>query len=206
MIVAAAAVVTGRTGLLASAAASLGFHAGVYVCLALVLVGTASSPGDGAKLSRGRGSCGRGDGGGGLLGDFHQLSSGKWAARVRQCFSETREGCSGDWVHSGGTWDEIPDIVRNGFNFTDGAGTISRGLMCDVARRLEFDPVPSALQIRIGGNKGEVVVDPRLEGRLDGVPALGVASRLELGQGRAFPQERELRIRTAVRVERRGSL
>ena len=81
---------------------------------------------------------GRGDGGGGLLGDFHGLSPGKWAARVRQCFSETREGCSGDWVlsDSGGTWDVIADIVRNEFNFTDGAGTISRGLMCDVARRL----------------------------------------------------------------------
>ena len=69
---------------------------------------------------------GRGDGGGGLLCDFHLLSPGMWAARVRQNFSETVEGYSGVYE-----WQRRSDIVNDdGQCFTDGAGIISHDLMC----------------------------------------------------------------------------
>ncbi|KAJ3132134.1 5'-nucleotidase, cytosolic III [Physocladia obscura] len=52
------------------------------------------------------------------------------------------------------------DIRRNGFNFSDGCGRVSR----DIVRLLLPDvlPVPSVLQIRAPGIKGVLVVDPSL--------------------------------------------
>ena len=96
------------------------------------------------------------------MGAFSHIKiAGKYAARMGQCFSTTSVGSSiaeRDWQH-------IPDIRRNGFCFSDGAGTISPELLAEVAGTLLFDPIPSALQIRLGGAKGVLTLDPTLIGR-----------------------------------------
>jgi RNA-dependent RNA polymerase len=64
---------------------------------------------------------------------------------------------------------KVPDVRRNGYNFSDGVGTISLELAREVAQRLPLknkEKPPSAFQIRLGGIKGVVSVDPRLQGRL----------------------------------------
>lgn len=62
----------------------------------------------------------------------------------------------------------IVPIVRNGYDFSDGVGTISPALLRRVwrvygTRRLLK---PTALQIRLGGSKGMVSVDSRLPGEV----------------------------------------
>jgi RNA-dependent RNA polymerase len=56
----------------------------------------------------------------------------------------------------------IPDVLRNGFNFSDGVGTVSPSLAAKIATALELDHVPACYQIRYGGVKGVVVVDNHL--------------------------------------------
>ena len=95
------------------------------------------------------------------LGEFNRIGSpGMYAARVRQCFSETLPGYYGEYE-----WRRQADVVsESGLCFTDGAGTISKQLLRTIASYLKLDRVPAALQIRVGGAKGVVVEDPSLEG------------------------------------------
>lgn len=91
-----------------------------------------------------------------------------YAARVSQAFSGTEDSV---WLRSD-QWNEMDDVKHHGRVFTDGVGTISPELakqiwstLCEHSHRTPsapFDPV--AFQIRFGGYKGMVSVDPRLSG------------------------------------------
>ncbi|EQC41617.1 hypothetical protein SDRG_01576 [Saprolegnia diclina VS20] len=105
------------------------------------------------------------------LGDFGAMpTAGKRGARLGQAFSGTtvalrvpRSQCV-----------ELADVNRKGFCFSDGVGTISPALANVVADALHWphkvvaDKLgcgykPSAFQIRYGGYKGVVAVDPQLK-------------------------------------------
>ena len=58
----------------------------------------------------------------------------------------------------------LPDIKRNGFNFTDGVGYISEELATKIAQNDFRATRASAFQIRIAGAKGVLMVRPGLEG------------------------------------------
>lgn len=63
----------------------------------------------------------------------------------------------------------MPDVKRNGYCFSDGVGTVSMEMAKDIAKCLpihQHDLPPSAFQIRLGGVKGVISVDPRLSGRI----------------------------------------
>ena len=85
----------------------------------------------------------------------------KRAARMGQCFSTTQP------IHlriKPITKDNtIPDIVRNGFTFSDGVGKISPLAAHLVHATLKLSGhVPSCFQFRLGGCKGILSVDPSL--------------------------------------------
>ncbi|KAJ5114750.1 RNA-directed RNA polymerase (Sad-1) [Penicillium alfredii] len=97
------------------------------------------------------------------MGQFQHIRNvAKHAARLGQCFSTTRAiaGCPV-------TIRKRPDIVRNGYTFSDGVGKISKFLAQMAMSELKIKPVtgepPSAFQFRLGGCKGMLVVssDPQ---------------------------------------------
>lgn len=96
------------------------------------------------------------------MGEFRLIRNvAKYAARLGQSLSSSTEtlNVSRDEIR------EIPDIkiVRDGicYNFSDGIGKISEELAKKVAVKCGFKYfVPSAFQIRYGGYKGVVAVDP----------------------------------------------
>ncbi|ORD93756.1 RDR1, partial [Enterospora canceri] len=91
----------------------------------------------------------------GWLGDFRKIKNiGKYAVRIGQAFSATKEAVGVDRVVV------LGDVVRNGYVFTDGAGVITRQLGRGIAESLGLNYVPSAYQIRFGGAKGVVTVQP----------------------------------------------
>lgn len=83
----------------------------------------------------------------------------KYAARLGQCFSTTREmkGVPIPDVRS------IPDIERNGYCFTDGVGMISAFMARMIVEELTLEVFnePSAFQFRMAGCKGVLVVWPQ---------------------------------------------
>lgn len=67
-----------------------------------------------------------------------------------------------------GEIEEIKDVERNGFQFTDGVGLISPFLADLIAIEMKVKKdtlVPSAYQFRLGGCKGVLSVSPRLKDR-----------------------------------------
>ncbi|XVF85601.1 hypothetical protein PTKIN_Ptkin17bG0130100 [Pterospermum kingtungense] len=96
------------------------------------------------------------------MGHFHAIRNvAKYAARLGQSLSSSRETMD---VKSN-EFKIIPDIEveNNGtkYNFSDGIGKISAKLAKDVARKCGLrNYTPSAYQIRYGGFKGVVAVDP----------------------------------------------
>nr|CAG8498711.1 9679_t:CDS:2 [Entrophospora candida] len=95
------------------------------------------------------------------MGDFKNIKNvAKYAARMGQCFSSTRP------VVNLPVNDirEIPDIVRNGFTFSDGVGKISYNLSTKIAEILELKSVPSAFQFRLAGYKGVLCQSRYLRG------------------------------------------
>ncbi|KAJ8495683.1 hypothetical protein ONZ45_g12762 [Pleurotus djamor] len=107
------------------------------------------------------------------LGDFSAIDKkpALLAARWSQAFSASAPSVTlnPDSIQS------IPDRdALDGSCFTDGVGTISLNLAQDVQNALRYhrrrarhtNEPPSALQIRFGGAKGVLVVDPRLYGRV----------------------------------------
>lgn len=88
----------------------------------------------------------------------------KYASRLGQCFSTTRA-----IRNTRLTTVEIPDIVRNNFNFTDGVGKISTFAAQLIAGELGLPTspfeVPSVFQFRMGGSKGVVAIAPSVRGR-----------------------------------------
>ncbi|XP_061371833.1 probable RNA-dependent RNA polymerase 1 [Gastrolobium bilobum] len=96
------------------------------------------------------------------MGDFYEIRNvAKYAARLGQSFSSSRETFSVGRHEI----EVIPDIeVRRGeikYCFSDGIGKISAELAQNVAKKCGCgDHVPSAFQIRYGGYKGVVAIDP----------------------------------------------
>jgi RNA-dependent RNA polymerase len=85
------------------------------------------------------------------MGDFSDIKTvAKYAARMGQCFSSTRV------IQHVPVNDikEIPDIVRNGYTFSDGIGKISFSLAQVIAKELGLKRIPSAFQFRMAGYKG----------------------------------------------------
>ncbi|KAI9314709.1 RNA-dependent RNA polymerase [Obelidium mucronatum] len=116
------------------------------------------------------------------MGDFSMIKSpARYAARMGQAFTSTASTVK---VNSKEVVMSVPDVERNGYNFSDGVGTISQEIANDIWAELQklnkgiarnkvsvgrnealLDLVPSAFQIRFGGAKGMVSVDPSLQGR-----------------------------------------
>ncbi|KAI8620436.1 RNA dependent RNA polymerase-domain-containing protein [Chytriomyces sp. MP71] len=113
------------------------------------------------------------------MGDFSLIKSpARYAARMGQAFTSTASTVD---VLPSEVEMHHPDVERNGFNFSDGIGTVSPEIAAEIweimkkldkrlARSLEVgdvicNEVPSAFQIRFGGAKGMVSVDPSLKGR-----------------------------------------
>ncbi|KAK7308653.1 hypothetical protein VNO77_42273 [Canavalia gladiata] len=96
------------------------------------------------------------------MGDFHEIRNvAKYAARLGQSFSSSRE------TESVGRHEIeiIPDIeLRRGeikYCFSDGIGKISSKVAEKVAKKCGCrDNIPCAFQIRYGGYKGVVALDP----------------------------------------------
>ncbi|KEH40645.1 RNA-dependent RNA polymerase 1 [Medicago truncatula] len=95
------------------------------------------------------------------MGDFSRIKNvAKYAARLGQSFGSSTETLS---VRRNEI-EIIPDAkVKHGateYVFSDGIGKISLELARRVAKKCGHDSVPSAFQIRYGGYKGVVAVDP----------------------------------------------
>ncbi|XP_011021756.1 PREDICTED: probable RNA-dependent RNA polymerase 1 [Populus euphratica] len=96
------------------------------------------------------------------MGDFREIKNvAKYAARLGQSFSSSRESFNIDRHEI----EIIPDIeVKSGgvnYVFSDGIGKISAELADSIAQKLGLRSfTPSAFQIRYGGYKGVVAVDP----------------------------------------------
>ncbi|KAI3778791.1 hypothetical protein L2E82_08176 [Cichorium intybus] len=95
------------------------------------------------------------------MGDFSSIKNvAKYAARLGQSFGSSKESLS---VARHEVL-KIPDveIVRNGvkYTFSDGIGKISAEFAKRVSVKCGYDFIPSAFQIRYGGYKGVVAVDP----------------------------------------------
>ncbi|KAK6931655.1 RNA-dependent RNA polymerase, eukaryotic-type, partial [Dillenia turbinata] len=94
------------------------------------------------------------------MGDFRQIRNvAKYAARLGQSFGSSTETLSvgKDEVEI------IDDIQTDGgkYVFSDGIGKISADFAREVAKKCNLHISPSAFQIRYGGYKGVVAVDPR---------------------------------------------
>ncbi|KAK2748106.1 hypothetical protein FQN57_001229 [Myotisia sp. PD_48] len=100
----------------------------------------------------------------GGLGEFgHILSPAKQAARIGQAFSETPTSIAvpRECVMMG-----IPDVKRNRRVFSDGVGVLSYELLYKIWNEYALrDRVkPTLFQVRVGGAKGMVSLDSKLEG------------------------------------------
>ncbi|KAG5929419.1 hypothetical protein E4U53_002455 [Claviceps sorghi] len=96
------------------------------------------------------------------MGDLDHIKViAKYAARLGQCFSTTREirGIPVPRVNY------IPDIERNGFCFTDGVGLISKFQAQAITQDMRLDVLsePTAFQIRMAGCKGVLAVWPQIK-------------------------------------------
>jgi len=103
------------------------------------------------------------------MGDFHEIKNvAKYAARLGQSFSSSRETVSVGRHEI----EIIADIeLKRGeikYCFSDGIGKISYELAQEVAKKCgcKDDIIPSAFQIRYGGYKGVVAVDPNSSTKL----------------------------------------
>ncbi|KAI7187967.1 RdRP-domain-containing protein, partial [Hortaea werneckii] len=95
------------------------------------------------------------------MGDFSEINVvAKYASRIGQCFSTTRA------VSLPVKLETIPDIMHNGYCFTDGVGKISHFLARMIAEEHMMphsdEIYPSVFQFRLGGCKGVLAVDPSL--------------------------------------------
>ncbi|KAI1870744.1 uncharacterized protein JN550_004890 [Neoarthrinium moseri] len=98
------------------------------------------------------------------MGDFRHINVvAKYASRLGQCFSTTRDPKG---LALGLTVRDIPDIESNGWTFSDGVGMISEWMAGEITNRLRLwrnGRVPSAFQFRLGGSKGILVTWPQVK-------------------------------------------
>ncbi|XP_077236012.1 putative RNA-dependent RNA polymerase 1 [Tasmannia lanceolata] len=97
------------------------------------------------------------------MGDFSEIRNvAKYAARLGQSFGSSKETLN---VHRN-EMETIPDVEinvnGNNYVFSDGIGKISADFARRIAIECDFkNSTPSAFQIRYGGYKGVVAVDPQ---------------------------------------------
>ncbi|KAH8661916.1 RNA dependent RNA polymerase-domain-containing protein [Xylariales sp. PMI_506] len=85
----------------------------------------------------------------------------KYASRLGQCFSTTRDPRG---LAMALTIKDIPDITRGAWCFSDGVGMISSWMAAEITQHLNLyqnGRVPSAFQFRLGGYKGILVTWPQ---------------------------------------------
>ncbi|SYW79332.1 related to RNA-directed RNA polymerase [Ustilago bromivora] len=111
------------------------------------------------------------------LGDFSDVirSPTLYGARLSQAFSATARTISVPASHINAKPDKVSE---QGMPYTDGVGQISPELMAEVStsflaahgegrkRKLLKAAAPSAIQMRLGGSKGVLAVNPRLRGKV----------------------------------------
>ncbi|KAJ3226584.1 hypothetical protein HDU81_007228 [Chytriomyces hyalinus] len=113
------------------------------------------------------------------MGDFSKIKlPARYAARMGQALTSTASTVK---VLPSEVNMYFPDVERNNYNFSNGIGTVSEEIaaeMWDMLKKQDkrlaaklasgfsdiVDVVPSAFQIRFGGAKGMVSVDPSLKG------------------------------------------
>lgn len=96
------------------------------------------------------------------MGDFSHIHlPAKCASRMGLCLTNTESRIMVEEHHLR----PIAEVERNGFAFSDGAGTISKELLEAVRSNMDGELDGSAVQIRIRGIKGVVCLDPRLSER-----------------------------------------
>ncbi|CAF0754772.1 unnamed protein product [Adineta steineri] len=94
------------------------------------------------------------------MGDFAQERVvAKHSARIAQCFTSSDATIR---VPTQMT-EVIDDVERNGYIFTDGVGTCSTQLRDEICQKMGFRRKFSVMQIRYGGCKGTVSVNPNLD-------------------------------------------
>jgi len=87
------------------------------------------------------------------MGNFPKYIVSKHAARMGQCFSSTYSTVEVPLKQV----KDLPDIKRNGYEFSDGIGKMTPDLAMEVAKKLQLNcNLPSAFQIRYGGYKGVI--------------------------------------------------
>ncbi|KAH9320928.1 hypothetical protein KI387_015567, partial [Taxus chinensis] len=103
------------------------------------------------------------------MGHFSSIKNvAKCAARMGQAFSSSTQTLH---VHDHEI-SHIPDICWSKYTFSDGIGKISLSLAEKVAAKCTCDTIPSAFQIRYGGYKGVVAVDPKSPHKLSLRPSM----------------------------------
>ncbi|KAE8266717.1 hypothetical protein A4X09_0g5627 [Tilletia walkeri] len=98
------------------------------------------------------------------VGDLkHIRCPPRWAARLGQSFTTTHTTLR---VPVECISEDIKDVERNGHCFSDGVGTISRAVVRDLTGNAtkSIKKGPVVFQIRLGGAKGVLALDSRLEG------------------------------------------
>nr|BAV17947.1 RNA-dependent RNA polymerase [Chenopodium pallidicaule] len=95
------------------------------------------------------------------MGDFREIRNvAKYAARLGQSFGSSTETLTVPIEEV----EMIPDVKviagRITYIFSDGIGKISADFACKVAKKCGYSSTPSAFQIRYGGFKGVVAIDP----------------------------------------------
>uniref|UniRef100_A0ACD5ZLB8 Uncharacterized protein n=1 Tax=Avena sativa TaxID=4498 RepID=A0ACD5ZLB8_AVESA len=99
------------------------------------------------------------------MGNFRNIRNvAKYAARLGQSFSSSTETLKVRKYEV----EEIPDITNGTkYVFSDGIGTISADFADEVSMKCKLNRfTPSAFQIRYGGYKGVVAIDPRSQWKL----------------------------------------
>jgi hypothetical protein len=101
------------------------------------------------------------------FGDFKNIKTvAKKAKRIGLLFSSTKFGA----VLRPDRCEDIPDIQNKDYNFTDGCGFISPGLLKVLVKKTPIvfrnqAYVPSVVQIRYRGYKGVLAVEPSMTGQ-----------------------------------------
>lgn len=100
------------------------------------------------------------------MGQFPIRNPAKHAARMGLCFTSSYATVT---MQPGEVDEDLEDVTRNGYNFSDGIGVITEDLALEVAEMLPLADrfAPSAYQIRYAGFKGVVAVWPPGPGQED---------------------------------------
>lgn len=94
------------------------------------------------------------------MGDFgNERVVAKHSARIAQCFTSSEATIRVPQEKT----EIIDDIERSGYIFTDGVGTFSSRLRDDICHIMNIRRKFSVMQIRYGGCKGTVSVNPDLD-------------------------------------------